>query len=619
MHINIILRYILLFLLLQHSVLSASQSRVDSLQNVLKDSKLSISQKLSCYELLGTEFENNYQATEAANAYQQAVMLCRESGNEKDKLSVLLYRYAVMATYAGDYDNAASALDETLKHTEQQPNDLLRAQVLMQMGIVYFFQEKWDEALYFYQQALGVAKKQKSKEGISIAYNNMANIYQKKQQPKEASDFYRKALKIQRELADSSSMCNCLMNIATNHLEQEQLRSAFTPLNEALEIAEQIGDNEIIALCYMNMGVLFSKTGEMNKATEMLKQGEELSLEAGYEQVRQKILNTASDIYSESGDYKAAYEYLKESEALNDTLMNQQMLEKTQEFEIRYKSKENESDLALHKQKLKALHQEQAFLAVILILLTTLVITLIINRKRGRIKNKKLKDLNETKDKLFSIISHDLKSPAMAQKVAIDTMIQRADKYDEETLIMLTSFNNVAESQLTLLQNLLNWANLQTGKMMYTPISFNLSDTIYKSTELYAVSAQNKHLHVVLEVPKLCMVHADRQMINTVVRNLLNNAIKFSKTDGIIRIIASRYEDYTRISIIDNGVGMSQQQIDELLVEGKNRSKDGTQGEKGSGLGLIICKELLEKNKSRLEIESYLNKGTTFSFKLPNA
>lgn len=609
---------LLLCLLIPYTILIASESRIDSLQRVLKNSKLTVSEKILSYELLGGEFENIYQAANAANAYQQAVRLCRETETKADRLSVLLFRYAVMASYAGDYNNAISALDETLLQTEQHPNDILRARALMQMGLVYFFQKKWDEALYFYQQALKAAEKLDNKEGISIAYNNIANIYQKRQQPKQASDYYNKALKIQRELADSTSMCNCLMNIASNYLEQNQLKEVSAPLNEALDIALKIGDNEIIALCSMHLGALYSKTGELDKAAEMLKQGEELALKSGYEQVRLEILHTASNVYFEWGEYKQAYEYLKKSEALGDTLMNQQMLEKTQEFEIQYRSKENESELALQKQELKTLHQQQTFLAVILLLLTLLVISLIINRKRNRLQNRKLKDLNETKDKLFSIISHDLKSPAIAQKVAIDAMIQRAEHYDAETMGMLTAFNNAAESQLSLLQNLLNWANMQTGKMTYTPMTFNLSETIAKTVELYVVSATNKGLQIVSDIPESCMVHADRQMINTVVRNLLNNAVKFSKPNEVIRVTVTCHDSYAQVSIIDRGTGMSKQQIDELLLDGKNTSKDGTHGEKGSGLGLIICRELLEKNNSRLEIESEENKGTTFSFKLQN-
>lgn len=613
---NLTFRCLLLCLLLRCSVLHASENRIDSLQSVLRNSKLSDAEKLSSYELLGIEFENSYQAAEAAEAYRHAVALCRKSDNKGDKLSSLLYQYAVMATYAGDYDNAISALDETLKQTEQYPNETLRARTLMQTGMVYFFQQKWDQALYFYQQALNAAEKLKNREGISIAYNNIANIYQKQQQPQQAFDFYNKALKIQRELADSASMCNCLMNIATNHLEQNQLKEAFEPLTEALDIAGKIGDNEIIALCYMHLGVLYSRTGEMDKVASMLKQAEELSLETGYERVRQEVLKTASNLSLEAGDYKSAYEYLEKSQNLADTLMNRQMLEKTHEFEIRYKSKESESELALYKQKLKTVHQQQTFLAVILLLLTILVVTLVINRRRSRTKNKKLKELNETKDKLFSIISHDLKSPAIAQKVALDMMIQRADKYDTETLMMLNAFNNAAESQLSLLQNLLNWANMQTGKMTYNPMPFKFCESIIKSIELYAISAKNKGIQFVSDISENCIVQADRQMINTVVRNLLNNAVKFSEPNGTIRVAVSSHDGYVRVSIANRGTGMPQQQIDDLLVDGKTTSKDGTHGEKGSGLGLIICKELLERNNSRLEIESRESK-TIFSFNLP--
>lgn len=167
------------------------------------------------------------------------------------------------------------------------------------------------------------------------------------------------------------------------------------------------------------------------------------------------------------------------------------------------------------------------------------------------------------------------------------------------------------------MQNLLNWANMQTGKMTYNPIPFDLCETIDKNLELYAVSAKNKNLQFISDLPENCMVQADRQMINTIIRNLLSNAVKFSEPNGMIRVAVSGNNNFTRFSISDKGVGMPQQQIEELLVDGKTTSKDGTHGEKGSGLGLIICKELLEKNNSQLEIESRENK-TTFSFNLQN-
>lgn len=589
------------------------------MQQVLKDSRLSVEEELSCYEQLGMEFEENYQATEAAQAYQQAVILSRKSGNTGNKLPSLLYRYAVMASYAGDFTNTISALEEILKLTEHVPNDVLRARTLMQTGVVYFFQNEWDKAHYFYQLALNAAQKLKNKEGISIAYNNIANIYQKQQLPQQAAEYYGKALKIQRELADSASICNCLMNIATNNLEQNQLHAVSAPLNEAMDIAIKIGDNEIIALSYMHLGVLNSITGEKEKANDMFKKAEKLSLETGYDRVRQEVLLTAGDFHRQSGDYKLAYEYLIKLQNLTDTLMNQEMLAKTQEFEIRYKSRESEAELLLYKQKLKIVHQQQIFLSVILILLTILVVTLIINRKRSRLRNKTLKELNETKDKLFSIISHDLKSPAIAQKVAIDAMIKHADKYDAETLGLLSAFSNAAESQLSLLQNLLNWANLQTGKMTYNPLPFNLSETIHKNLELYAISAKNKGIQFITDLPEKCMVHADRQMINTVFRNLFDNAVKFSKPDDIIRVVVSRDDSFTRVSIIDQGIGMPQEKINELQMDGKTTSDEGTYGEKGSGLGLIICNELLERNNSRLEIQSNPDKGTIFSFNLANS
>lgn len=604
-------------LFLSFFIISAQtvKTDVDSLLFLLQSKNIPAADKMHTFESLGHAYESAYQAENAANAYKEAVDICRALKN-KEKLTGLLYQYAVMSTYAGDYEKAVTALDEILtRHQTEQPNELY-ARALMQLGLVNFFQQKWTEALYFYQQALKIAEKLNNKEGISIAYNNIANIHQKKGERKQALNFYGKALKIQRQLADSSAMCNCLMNIASNYLEQGDVMSAKKPLNEALDIAQKIGDNEITALCYMHFGVLYSKDGNWEKSENMLREGEQLAKQGGYSQVRQEILHTLSNVYEDAGNYQQSLKYLKQAEALSDSLMAQQMMGKTREFETRYKTQEKEKELELHTQSLKTARLLYILFSVVMLLLTMVIAYLIYNAKQRKKRNKQLAELNTTKDKLFSIISHDLKSPVIAQKMAIEAMMEELDKYDERMLQRLKAFHDASESQLSLLQNLLNWASLQTRRMEYTPIVFNVSDLVSKAVDLYSISAQNKNLQLITEISPECLIRGDKQMISTVIRNLLNNAIKFSLPGNDIKITVSCNEQGARISISDKGVGMSHQQIDDLFKQGKNTSKEDTRGEKISGLGLIICKELLEKNNSCLHIDSKENEGSTISFNI---
>lgn len=232
-------------------------------------------------------------------------------------------------------------------------------------------------------------------------------------------------------------------------------------------------------------------------------------------------------------------------------------------------------------------------------------------------RSKELAVLNATKNKMFSIISHDLKSPIAAQKMAIEAVMKNIDHLDKDAISeRFSSFHECAESQLSLVRNLLDWANLQEGKIEHLPIAFNVAEIVEKTASLYNVAAENKKVIVKTDTSCECIAYADKQMIGTVVRNLLNNAVKFSNPESSVLIKVFCVDDKTRVSITDNGIGMSEELINNLFKNGKMSSRQGTQGEKGSGLGLVICKDFLQLNGSQLNIESKKNEGTTISFDL---
>jgi signal transduction histidine kinase len=292
-----------------------------------------------------------------------------------------------------------------------------------------------------------------------------------------------------------------------------------------------------------------------------------------------------------------------------------------QEMQVKYDVKEKELEIVRQQHEIEN-HKARRRLYASGILALTLIVLLMTCILRLKSKhNRELAANNAVKDKLFSIISHDLKSPAVAQKMAVDSMIEELETHGESQSLTerLKAFREATESQLSLLMNLLNWSSLQTGRMAYTPIAFSILETVHKAVDLYRVPAQNKNLNLVIDIPDDCIVVADKQMINTVVRNLLSNAVKFSLPGNEISISVTCHEQSACVRIIDHGIGMSPQQIRNLLESGKNISKSGTHGEKGSGLGLIICKELLEKNGSQLHISGDGQKGTDVWFYLPKA
>lgn len=224
-------------------------------------------------------------------------------------------------------------------------------------------------------------------------------------------------------------------------------------------------------------------------------------------------------------------------------------------------------------------------------------------------------------NKEMAINSHqqfyDLKSPVVAQKTLVENILKNLDAYDKPRMLQsLQGLHHSSEAQLELLQNLLNWARMQTGQMQYTPVRFDIGELIKEVAEMFELPAQNKGVAIRTDAPEGCIVQADRLMIHTVLRNLVNNAVKFTGTGGEVVLSVSCDDEKAHVSVKDNGTGMTAEQTEKLFVVGESRSTTGTHGEKGSGLGLIICKELLERNGSGIEVRSMSGVGTIVEFEL---
>ncbi|HZL09409.1 MAG TPA: two-component regulator propeller domain-containing protein [Prolixibacteraceae bacterium] len=233
-------------------------------------------------------------------------------------------------------------------------------------------------------------------------------------------------------------------------------------------------------------------------------------------------------------------------------------------------------------------------------------------------KNELLKDLNSTKDKLFSIISHDLRSPFSAILGFQDLLNENYEKYsDIERKEMLEQLQNTTKQIYTLVENLLNWARIQSDTIHYQPINLKVKEMIDEKLNLYKNIAETKKIKLSVQVSEELFAFADVDLLDTILRNLISNAIKFTHIGGTILVSASQNHKIIKISVMDSGIGMNQEQIDNLYNLEKTHSKHGTNGEKGSGLGLVLCKELVEKNNGTISVESEPDKGSTFSFTVP--
>ncbi len=226
-----------------------------------------------------------------------------------------------------------------------------------------------------------------------------------------------------------------------------------------------------------------------------------------------------------------------------------------------------------------------------------------------------LKNMNVTKDKLFSIIAHDLKSPFNSLIGFSELLMHKYEVFsEEERRKLFVLINNSSKKAHNLLDNLLQWSRTQTGTLKKHPEFFNIMDVIKENKGLLEGAAEVKGIKLVISDNREEMVYADKNMISTVLRNLINNAIKFTPAKGKVTITVDSDEYEVKVSVIDNGVGMTKETIDNLFILEKFKSTLGTANEKGSGLGLIICKEFIEKNNGRISVQSEPKKGSSFIF-----
>ncbi len=232
--------------------------------------------------------------------------------------------------------------------------------------------------------------------------------------------------------------------------------------------------------------------------------------------------------------------------------------------------------------------------------------------------NKELEILNATKDKLFSIIAHDLKNPLAAFKQAMEVITMEYSSFsEEERMELLIEINKSSKHLYETLENLLQWSLSQRGKILFNPIEFELNSVADSVASFLQQQAKTKDISIQSNVPHRLFVYADINMVTTVIRNLISNAIKFTGSFGRIAVNAHCSNDEVIVSVTDTGIGISPDKIAKIFSIESQLTTPGTNNEKGTGLGLLICKEFVEKNGGKIWVESIPNIGTSFYFSLP--
>ena len=415
---------------------------------------------------------------------------------------------------------------------------------------------------------------------------------------------------------------------AYSHLRNVKRSEEY--LNKAVAIMRQFPDSAFTYYHYHN--VMLNYAGMYFHAGR-LKEAEALGLEAlNYITEKKMKVNedllfiVLSEVYAKMGDYKNAYKYkqLGYDYYVKDRYITQQQT--LLDLEARYNFQRQEAEL---KQKEEVLLYQTIGIIVAIILIIVIVFA---NKSRHKAlskinkltnsQNDELKELNATKDKFFSIIAHDLKNPVFSIHSFVNyILIDHAEMPQEDLKYNLEVLERNTKNVSQLLDNLLTWARSQSGKIPFNPTDLNINAIIRNSLEIADIQARDKSILTSYDkaISEDILVHADSNSLITIFRNILSNAIKFTPNNGRITILAMEDDKFVTISITDTGVGIPADKLPTIFATDRNYQSNGTNQELGTGLGLILCREFVEKNGGTIWAESEKGIGSTFSFTIPKA
>ncbi len=579
------------------------------------------------------------------------------------KITYYLYIYfclwVVMQAVCDAQSTTNDIIQEYLRLADQkeQEGDLRSASDNLNKAAIKESETKnYPKAAFYYEKSLALNEKIKNQTGIAGIQSNLAMLYYEMQKYEQALELFQKTLIVRKQRNEKEGAFDAMFNIGMVQKKMGRIDDAIQSFEGALNQSQESYDLVKMRLCYGTLYEIYQlkndtkKTAHyysfymdfndriVNKATKAVATAEKTAREKEMEariaqletlekekeiQVKEKeIEHKEAEIAKISEDKKILFGKLTEEQKINLILeQDKRLLE--QENELK-EAQIHREKLEIERVERETRHKNALLLYGLIALVITiglLALTFSINlaRKKANQKlNQKQIDLtqaNKVKDKMFSIIAHDLRAPFNGIKGLL-VLLERDLLDEKEKGEMLEQLRVTADSTLETLENLLRWAKGQIQGIKPNPISLDINLIAENSMQLLSETARQKDIVVSNLLPIYARAIVDSDHLDIIIRNLLSNAIKFTPKGGWVSLSAEEHEDTWVMAIKDSGVGMSPEKVPTLFDSEKNQSTRGTNNEKGTGLGLLLVKELVEKNGGKITVESKINEGTTFYIRL---
>lgn len=594
----------------------------------LKDAKEIFAENNDSYKTATIQLNEALIRSTTLGQYEEAINSSLEVlpyfESVKDSLKIAICESTIANCYdaIGNYDKAIEYYESAISMMGVNGNIIMKANFMNNLGEVYKHKEDYDKAYEYYYETLSIFNQYGINEGVIVAENNIGECFLVKGEYDKALMYFQQSLKKIDKQNDFYKLAILYNNIGKVHLGKKNSSKAIPYFNKSIASGNKLDLLEEIFPAYENL----AKAYEMN------------------------------------GNYKEAYLQHKKYAEVKDEFTKASNAEKISDIDTKYQTvkKEKEIELLTKGQEIQELQLSNQRIITILLVVASVLIGLfsIVIFKRYKdnqklnealeIRNKQietqknelktineqltysnerlqasetdLKALNATKDKFFSIIAHDLKGPFSSLLGYTEIMAQDTDTMSvKEIKEMSEGINTASKKVYALTENLLEWSRTQLDMLNIKREIFDFNELVNSNARLYRNSLNEKRIILNKDLCDNSMINTDRDMVDFALRNLINNAIKFTAHEGEIKITSAVEKDYLRVEISDTGIGIPEEAIENLFKIESTFSTSGTDEEKGTGLGLILVKEFIDKIGGAIFVDSKVNSGTTFTFTLPLA
>ena len=588
-------------------------------------------QKAQLLRLLGNTYRYQGRFEEAFEKQEEARALV-DSAENPQLFGSLDHDMGALHSSTGNYGTALKYYLRSINIAEITGDSTLLAKALNSVGVAYNNSSQHEKAKHHLEQAIGINKKLNNQVGLLRATNNLAISYDNLGNFEQSIATYNEALQLHREIRPSTPPFRILYNLGQLHKKNGELDKAEKHFRQSLSHCKEAGIMQGLVYNYGGLANVAELRENFSAARSNYQKALEVARNIGIARLERDALRSLYLLEKSQKNYRQALSHHETFKAIGDSLQDaaiKDQLEKT-ETELGLRRQEEVNKLLQDKQQ-----QQEARIVtqnwliatssgIILVIAISLYLLYRSNREKRQInaelehQRNKLQELNKVKDKMLAIISHDLRSP-MASMSGMLYLIREQDLSREEIRDMASSLEVSLNQNITMMDNLLVWAREQMSGLALDTEVVNAHEIVREVVENSFPQAESKGIKLINEVGEEVKIEADPNLFRLILRNLISNGIKFSSSgDQIVIESLKTPNGKVEFKVRDTGIGIPEEKQEKLFTV-HTESRAGTNNEKGSGLGLKLCKEFVEKQNGEISLQSVEGEGTTFTFSLPKA